>query len=117
MRGVLESLAFAYRLVLERTEELSGQRFGELHVVGGGTRNATLMQFTANAIGRPVWAGPTEATAIGNLLGQLMASGQIGSLAEGRAMVRESFPIEMYEPIDTTAWDEAYHLFLAVRNG
>lgn len=117
LRCVLESLAFAYRLVLERTERLAGQRFDGLHVVGGGTRNATLMQFTANAIGRPVWAGPTEATAIGNLLGQLMAAGQIGKLTEGRAVVRASFPIETYEPTDPPAWDEAYHQFLAARSG
>ena len=67
MRCVLESLALAYRLVLERTEELTGYRFAGLHVVGGGTRNETLLQFTADAIGRPVWSGPAEATAIGNL--------------------------------------------------
>jgi rhamnulokinase len=115
MRCVLESLAFAYRQVLERAEQLAGARFSGLHVVGGGTKNATLQQFTANAIGRPVWAGPTEATAIGNLLGQLMASGQIGSVAEGRELVRASFPVEVYEPRDVPAWDEAYQRFLAVR--
>jgi rhamnulokinase len=115
MRCVLESLAFAYRLVLERTEYLAGVRFPGLHVVGGGTKNAALQQFTANAIGRPVWAGPTEATAIGNLLGQLMASGQIGSVAEGRALVRASFPVEVYEPEDVPAWDGAFQRFLAVR--
>src|SRR5215208_1156627 len=89
MRCVLESLALAYRQALERTEVLTGHRFPGLHVVGGGTRNETLLQFTAAAIGRPVWSGPTEATAIGNLLGQLMASGRIASLREGRALVRE----------------------------
>ena len=83
MRCVLESLALAYRLALERTEALTGYRFPGLHVVGGGTRNDALLQFTADAIGRPVWSGPTEATAIGNLLGQLMASGRIASVARG----------------------------------
>jgi rhamnulokinase len=63
MRCVLESLALTYRLVLQRTEQLTGRHFAGLHVVGGGTRNALLMQFTANAIGRPVWSGPSEATA------------------------------------------------------
>jgi rhamnulokinase len=114
MRCVLESLALAYRLVLERTESLTGYRFPGLHVVGGGTRNATLLQFTADAIGRPVWSGPTEATAIGNLLGQLMASGRIASLREGRALVRESFPIRIFEPRVREGWDEAFHRFQAL---
>lgn len=115
VRCVLESLAFTYRQVLDRTEQLSGQCFAGLHVVGGGTQNALLQQFTANAIGRPAWAGPTEATAIGNVLGQLMAARRIGSVAEGRALVRESFPVVIYEPEDTAAWDEATARFLAVR--
>src|SRR5829696_2106543 len=97
MRCVLESLALAYRLALERTEALTGYRFPGLHVVGG-TRNEILLQFTADAIGRPVWSGPTEATAIGNLLGQLMASGRIDSVGEGRALVRESSPVRTFEP-------------------
>jgi len=117
MRCVLESLAFTYRQVLERTEQLAGARFAGLHVVGGGTKNEILQQFTANALGRPVWAGPTEATAIGNLLGQFMAAGRIASLAEGRALVRESFPVRTYEPDDGAAWDEAYGRFLMVRSG
>ena len=117
MRCVLESLAFTYRLVLERTERLAGLRFTGLHVVGGGSRNGVLQQFTANAIGRPVWAGPTEATAIGNALAQLMALGQIGGVAEGRALVRESFPVTVYEPGDVAAWDAAFARYLRVREG
>jgi rhamnulokinase len=84
-------------------------------VVGGGTRNETLLQFTAEAIGRPVWSGPTEATAIGNLLGQLMASGQIANIAEGRALVRESFPIRTFEPESRDGWDEAFLRFQVLR--
>ena len=114
MRCVLESLALAYRLALERTESLTGYRFPGLHVVGGGTRNKTLLQFTADAIGRPVWSGPTEATAIGNLLGQLMASGRIASVDEGRALVRESFPIRTFTPQAREGWDEAFHRFQAL---
>ena len=114
MRCMLESLALAYRLVLERTEALTGYRFPGLHVVGGGTRNETLLQFTADAIGRPVWSGPTEATAIGNLLGQLIASGRIASVGEGRALVRESFPIRNFEPQGSEGWDEAFHRFQAL---
>lgn len=115
MRVVLEGLAFAYRLVLERTERLSGRRFAGLHVVGGGTNNVVLQQFTANAIGRPVWAGPTEATAIGNLLAQLIAAGEITDLAEGRALVRASFPLRAYEPAEAAAWNAAFERYLAVR--
>jgi rhamnulokinase len=114
MRCVLESLALAYRLVLEQTEALTGYRFPGLHVVGGGTRNDVLLQFTADAIGRPVWSGPTEATAIGNLLGQLMAAGRIASVREGRALVRESFPIRTFEPHAREGWDEAFGRFQAL---
>ncbi|MFN8661283.1 MAG: rhamnulokinase family protein [Thermomicrobiales bacterium] len=115
MRVVLESLAFTYRFVLERTAALSGHNFPGLHVVGGGTQNTLLQQFTADAIGRPVWAGPTEATAIGNVLGQLLAVRRIGSLQEGRDIVRASFPLITYEPANTPAWDDAYARYLAVR--
>jgi rhamnulokinase len=115
MRCVLESLAFTYRQVLERTAQLSGRRLAGLHVVGGGTRNATLMQFTANAIGRPVWRGPAEATAIGNLLGQLLTAHQIATVAEGRQLVRDSFAIDAVEPRDVEVWDDAYQRYLTVR--
>ncbi len=114
MRCVLESLALAYRLALEQTEELTGHRFAGLHVVGGGTHNETLLRFTADAIGRPVWSGPTEATAIGNLLGQLMATGRVASVAEGRALVRESFPMRTFEPGAGDGWDEAFQRFQAL---
>ena len=114
MRSVLESLALAYRQTLERVEALTGYRFPGLHVVGGGTRNEVLLQFTAEAIGRPVWSGPTEATAIGNLLGQLMASGRIASVREGRALVRASFPIRTFEPQARDGWDEAFDRFRAL---
>jgi rhamnulokinase len=116
MRCVLESLALTYRLVLKRTEQLSGRHFAGLHVVGGGTRNTLLMQFTANAIQRPVWSGPAEATAVGNLLAQLIAAGRISSVAEGRQLVRDSFPLAIFEPQQTDAWDAAYDRFLAVRS-
>lgn len=114
MRCVLESLALAYRFVLQRLEMLSGREFGGLHVVGGGVQNRLLLQYTANAIGRQVWAGPSEATAIGNILGQLLAAGEISSVAEGRDLVRAAFPETSYEPGDGPAWDDAFHRFLSV---
>ena len=78
-----------------------------LHLVGGGAQNRLLCQFIANALGCPVLAGPTEATAMGNILMQAMGRGRIGSLADLRAVVARSFPPTVYEPRDTAAWDEA----------
>lgn len=116
LRCVLESLALKYRLVLERTERLAGVTFPGLHVVGGGVRNTLLMRWTAGAIGRPVWAGPAEATALGNLLGQFIALGRIGGVAEARAVVRASVAVETYEPdlADAGGWDAAYRRFLTI---
>lgn len=114
LRAIHEGLALKFRHVLERTERLAGRRFGGLHLVGGGARNDTLCQFTANAIGRPVWAGPVEATTIGNLIAQLMAAGAVAGLDEARALVRASFPVVTYEPRDTAAWNEAYGRFEAM---
>ncbi|WP_019119864.1 rhamnulokinase [Brevibacillus massiliensis] len=114
LRCVLESLAMKYRLVLERTEMLSGKRFSGLHLVGGGVNNALLCQCTANAIGRPVWAGPAEATALGNLAVQLIAHGQIRDIREARALLSESLAIKSYEPQEAALWNEAYGLFRQV---
>ncbi len=111
VRCILESLAMKYRLVLERTEALSGKRFDGLHMVGGGIHNATLCQYTANAIGKPVWAGPAEATAIGNMAVQYIALGEVGGLQEARSIIKESFPVQTYEPQDTARWEEAYGNF------
>ena len=79
-----------------------------MHIVGGGTQNKLLMQFAANAMGRPVVAGPIEATAIGNMLMQAIATGELKDLAEARTVVRNSFPMETYEPEETDKWQVAY---------
>ena len=92
-------------------EALVGQRIGVLHIVGGGAQNRLLNQLTADAIGRPVVAGPFEATAVGNLLMQLLATGAVGSLAEGRSLVRRSFDTETYYSTDAAAWNDAYARF------
>jgi rhamnulokinase len=107
-RVVLESLALKYRRTLEMLDELTGRSISVLHIVGGGTQNRLLSQFAANAIGRPVVAGPIEATAAGNILMQMLAMGDIASLAEGRAVIRRSFDTEPFEPRDVAQWDEAY---------
>ncbi|MBO0796057.1 MAG: rhamnulokinase, partial [Ktedonobacteraceae bacterium] len=114
LRCIIESLAMKHRFVLERIEQLVGQRFGGLHVVGGGVAHESLCQWTANALARPVWAGPQEATAIGNVLVQLMALGYIQDLQQARQVVRTSFEIKEYEPAEAERWEEAYQRFLTV---
>ena len=98
LRTVYDSLAEAFAAKLAELEKFTGQRYGELHIIGGGVQDRFLMQLTADAIGRPVAAGPVEATATGNLLSQLAAAGEIPSLAEGRRLVADSFPVTMWQP-------------------
>jgi rhamnulokinase len=112
VRCALESLALKYRWVLERLEEILGRRLAPIHIVGGGTQNRLLNQFTADATGRQVVAGPIEATAVGNVITQAMALGTIGSLEEGRRIVRSSFDVATYEPAGGSEWEEAYGRFL-----
>jgi rhamnulokinase len=114
-RCVLESLAFSTRRALEALREVSGGAIRRLHVVGGGSRNHLLCRLTADAAGVPVLAGPDEATAVGNLLVQAMAAGALASLRDLRAVVRESFPVRVYEPARGPEADEAYARFLALR--
>ena len=114
VRCALEGLALRYRWVLERTEEMLGSMLDPIHIVGGGTKNELLSQLTANAIGRRVITGPSEATATGNVLVQALALGRIGSLAEGRQIVRNSFPVKVFSPVDRAGWDEAYGRFLSL---
>jgi rhamnulokinase len=113
IRCVLESLALKYRWVLERIEEILGRRLEPIHIVGGGTQNRLLNQFAADATGRQVITGPIEATAAGNVITQAMALGHIGSLEEGRRIVRNSFDVATYEPAGGAEWEEAYGRFLA----
>lgn len=113
-RTIYESLALKYRRIFGMLEELTGRRLETLHIVGGGTKETMLSQFAANALQRPVIAGPVEATALGNILLQLMATGEIRSLDEGREIIRASFPTETYAPKDTEAWDAAFGRFLKI---
>src|SRR5207237_10735310 len=108
VRCALESLALRYRWVLERLEELSGQKLTVIHVVGGGSQNELLCQLTADACDRPVLAGPVEATAIGNVLVQAIGLGILGSLAEAREVVRRSFEPTSYTPQNQAAWQAPY---------
>ncbi|MDA0989219.1 MAG: rhamnulokinase [Verrucomicrobia bacterium] len=114
IRICIESLALRYREVFDHLQVLTGKPIEVLHIVGGGVQNELLNQFTANAINRPVLAGPVEATAIGNILMQLMATGNLATLAQGREMVRHSFPVQPYQPEHVAVWERAYTDFLAV---
>jgi len=114
MRCLLESLAFTYRASVDRIEALKGIAVPCLHIIGGGSRNRVLNQWTANALGRPVVTGPVEGTAMGNLLVQLMALGEIDDLAEIRQVVRNSCAVETFEPQDAEAWEAAYYNFQSV---
>jgi rhamnulokinase len=117
VRCALESLALKYQTVLGWLEEVSANRIDVIHVVGGGSRNELLNEFTANACDRPVLAGPVEATVLGNLLVQAHASGEKVSLEEIRTIVRESTELREFQPEPATrsAWLEARGRFMRLR--
>ena len=114
-RAILESLALKYRVVLEWLEELTGRRYTQIRIVGGGSRNRLLNQFTADATGRTVLAGPVEATALGNIAMQLVATGTVRSLGEARAIIEQSFPVERFDPIASDRWATHYSRFREYR--
>jgi rhamnulokinase len=116
VRCILESLVLKYRWVIERLESLLGWHIQVIHVVGGGSRNQLMCQWTADATGRLVLAGPVEATAIGNILLQCIALGGISGLDDARAIVRSSFSPIVYEPQPVDDWEEAYLRFLDLIN-
>lgn len=108
IRCCLESLALTYRKTIEGLEDILGRKIQIIHIVGGGSQNELLNQMTADACNRPVVAGPAEATAIGNVLVQAMAIGEINSLADLRTIVRASSELKQYEPRDAARWNAAY---------
>ena len=110
-RAILESLAFKYRSVIESLEQLTGTRYKQVRIVGGGSRNKLLNQFTADATGRTVIAGPVEATALGNIAIQMLATGGVESLAEARDIIEHSFPTERFEPVQAEPWNRQYGRF------
>ena len=112
IRVVMESLALKYRNAVEGLEKITGRKVPALHIVGGGCKNTMLSQYTANLLKRPVTSGPVEATAIGNVMCQLIALREVDNLHQAREVVKRSFPIELYNPMDTELWDEAYARYL-----
>ncbi|HXP63817.1 MAG TPA: rhamnulokinase [Dongiaceae bacterium] len=115
VRCAYESLALRYRQALGWLEELTANRIEVIHIVGGGSQSAILDQFTADACQRPVLAGPVEATALGNLLVQVRASGELASLAETREVVRNSTEVKTFLPGPAAPWEEAAARFEAVQ--
>ena len=111
IRCVLESLALKYHHTLDQLETLLAEQIQVIHIVGGGSQNQLLCQFAADACARPVLAGPIEATALGNILSQMLAQKIFASLEEARSVGRASFPLTSYEPRNTSAWVEAYAQF------
>ena len=107
-RCVYESLALAYRAALEDLERIKGQRIDALNITGGGIQNRLLNQMAADAMDRTVITGPIEGAAIGNLLSQAIALGEVRDIAELREIVRRSEPVERWTPRHTEAWERAY---------
>jgi rhamnulokinase len=110
-RTIFESLALKYRLVLEWLEEVSGQSIRTIRVIGGGARNQLLNQLTADVTGRIVLAGPVEATALGNIAMQMLATRHVASLGDAREIIDRSFPAGRFLPIDTDRWERQYRTF------
>ena len=113
-RCIYESLAFRYRQVLANLQQLAIFPINTLHIIGGGAQNRLLNSFTADAIGKPVLAGPSEATAIGNILLQAKAAGIVGNKKEIRQLVRNSIDLETFKPDNTTQWNSHYSDYLNV---
>ncbi|HKR31256.1 MAG TPA: rhamnulokinase [Terriglobales bacterium] len=115
-RCILESLALKYRKVIEELEHVSGEGIEQIRIIGGGSKNRLLNQFTADATGRRVLAGPVEATALGNAAVQILATGEAGSLREARSMIERSFPVETFKPRDPDRWTKAAERFQHYRD-
>ena len=112
IRCIYDSLALKYRYTLDQIRSVTGQAIEKIHLIGGGANNHFLNQLTANATGLPVYAGPTEATAIGNILVQAKAMGLLSSLDEIREVVRNSFKVIEFKPGSSQNWENAYPLFI-----
>ncbi|MBN2323036.1 MAG: rhamnulokinase [Spirochaetes bacterium] len=114
LRIVYESLAMKYRTVLEEISDACGAPFGVVHIIGGGCKNELLNQFTADATGLPVFAGPDEATACGNIMVQAKAVGIIPSLVNSHSLILDTFSIKKYEPLNSPQWNKRYGEFTGI---
>lgn len=114
VRCIFESLSLKYNYVLGKLKGLAPFPIEKLHVIGGGSKNPLLNQWTANSIGIPVIAGPSEATAIGNIMIQAKAAGCVDSLQEMRQIIGESVQLDEFQPENSEVWKDAYQKFLKV---
>ena len=115
VRSSLEGLALKYREVLENLRRKTGKSLQQLHIVGGGTQNELLNQMTADSTGCEVLTGPIEATGVGNVVVQMMAQGEVTSLADARELISLSFEPKRYEPNQSNQWKDAYATMLEIR--
>lgn len=103
-RTILESLALTYRRVIQELGRVTNRQIEQIRIIGGGAKNRLLNQLTADATGKRVIAGPVEATALGNVAVQILATGEAASLQEVRAIIEKSFPMDVFEPRETEKW-------------
>ncbi|MEG0049601.1 MAG: FGGY-family carbohydrate kinase, partial [Clostridia bacterium] len=114
MRCIYESLALKYRYAIDQLQDMTGSPFSALHMLGGGVKDRLLCQMTANSTRLPVVAGPTEATALGNILIQLVALGQMESIGQGRQLLEGSEKLLRYTPEQSAQWEAAYQKFVKI---
>ena len=114
MRCIYESLALKYRFALGQLAEATGRRFSALHVLGGGAKDGLLCRMTADCTGVPVLAGPVEATALGNIVLQLIALGEVKGVDEGRALIAHAESVKRFEPGEQAAWNRAYETYKTI---
>ncbi len=114
LRVALDSIAMKFRQTLEKCEEITNQKIKTIHIVGGGTKNRLLCQAAADATNCRVVTGPVEATAIGNIMMQAVASGEVANIVEARQIIRNSFEVEEYLPKEAAKWEDAFPRFRAI---
>lgn len=114
MRCIYESLALKYRFALDQLSQATGKRFSSLHILGGGAKDGLLCRMTADCTGIPVVAGPVEATALGNILIQLVALDEVKDIQEGRALIAAAEPVKRFAPAPQDGWDRAYETFQTI---
>ena len=114
VRCVLESLAFKYKCVFDELCSLCSRRISKVHIIGGGSRNRVLCQYTADALGLPVVAGPAEATAVGNIMIQTLSVDKVDSIENVRNMISASFDLRIYDPAESEEWERHYNRFKRV---
>ena len=111
VRCVYESLVMKYRRNLEIIEKVTGNRYTVINILGGGSKDTLMCQFTANACGIPVAAGPQEAAVLGNIMVQLISASEIASIEQGRSIIAASFPVKWFEPDNISFWNDGYERY------